>query len=399
MARSRPFRTLSIVALRPISLLRGLLAVPAVADPPRRVWRDWALAAAIVIGSLIELAARDDVPRELVTLAVSAVLAGAVMWRRTHRLLAMLAAFGSIAVLSIVIHVVDDGVAGYYSMAFVLVVPYALFRWGSGREAAWGVPIMLVGWLVGITTDPGPIGDAIGGLIILVIPPLIAVEVRQLRQARLRAIGDARVAERELLARELHDTVAHHVSAIVIQAQAGRAVAPSNPGAAVEALAVIEDAASRTLGEMRTLVAALRDDAEHAATTPQRGVADIARLGDVMSEHAPIEVTLTGDLDELSPSLDAALYRIAQESITNATRHAVGATRIDVRVTGEPDAVHLTVRDDGRGTSPDSDGDSGFGLIGMAERAKLLGGSVAAGRADSAGWTVEARLPRVRSTT
>ena len=398
MERSVRFRTLSIVALRPISLLRSLLAVPAVADPPRRVWRDWALVAAIVIGSAIEMATRDDVPYEVVTLAVSVLLAAAVMWRRTHRLPAMLVAFGSIAVLSIAVRVIDGGVAGYYSMAFVLVVPYALFRWGSGREAAWGIPIMLGGWLVGITTDPGTLGEAIGGLIVLVIPPLIAVEVRQLRQARLRAIDDVRVAERELLARELHDTVAHHVSAIVIQAQAGRAVAPTDPGAAVEALAVIEDAAARTLGEMRTMVAALRDENERAATAPQRGVADIARLGDALSGRTPVDITMTGDLDELPPSLDAALYRIAQESITNATRHAVGATRIDVRVSGEPDAVHLTVSDDGRGTLS-ADGDSGFGLIGMAERAKLLGGSVTAGRSGSHGWTVEAQLPRVRSAS
>ncbi len=378
--------------------LQSFLAEPAVADPPARVWRDWVIAAAIVIGSALEAVFRTDVPWKIPTLVVSVLVAASVMWRRTHRLPMMLLAFGSIDALSIAVRMADVGVFGYYSMAFLLVIPYALFRWGSGREAAWGVLIMLVGWIVGITTDPGPISEAIGGLIVLTIPPVIGIQVRQFYSSRLQAIDQARLAERELLARELHDTVAHHVSAIAIQAQAGRAVADTNPGAALEALAVIEDAASRTLAEMRTMVSALRHDGEQAVTTPQRGVADIERLSGLAAGGPPVDVQLTGDLRDLSPSLDAALYRIAQESITNASRHAVGATRIDVRVVGEPDGVRLTVSDDGRGASVLGDSGDGFGLVGMTERAKLLGGSVTAGRSGSRGWVVDAVLPRDRAS-
>ena len=148
------------------------------------------------------------------------------------------------------------------------------------------------------------------------------------------------------LARELHDTVAHHVSAIAIRAQAGRVVARSDPAAALDALVVIEEEASRTLAEMRDLVGALRRGTE-ADLAPQRGVADIERLTDSSGPLPHVAVELSGDLEGLRPSLDATLYRLAQESITNAVRHARHATRIQVTVRGEPACVRLTVGDDG----------------------------------------------------
>ena len=193
------------------------------------------------------------------------------------------------------------------------------------------------------------------------------------------------------MARELHDTVAHHVSAIAIQAQAGRTAA-SRPDAAVDALGAIEEEASRTLAEMRAMVGALRQG-EEPELAPQRGVADIHRLARGAGEGPRVDVELAGDLDGLRPSVDAALYRLAQESITNAVRHARHATRIDVRVTGDNDDVRLTVRDDGDGPSG-ADWSLGYGLVGMTERAMLLGGTLEAGPGADGGWTVNALLPR-----
>ena len=198
--------------------------------------------------------------------------------------------------------------------------------------------------------------------------------------------------EREQLARELHDTVAHHVSAIAIRAQAGRALAPSRPEAAVDALEVIEEAASRTLVDLRALVGTLRDGDE-AALAPQRGVLDVQRLAHGPRDGPRVDVQLTGDLDDLPPLVGAAIYRIAQESVTNAVRHASHATRIDVRVTGHDDCVRLIVRDDGDAVSSAPDRSSGYGLVGMSERAALLGGTLESGAADS-GWMVTAVLPR-----
>jgi signal transduction histidine kinase len=192
--------------------------------------------------------------------------------------------------------------------------------------------------------------------------------------------------------RELHDTVAHHVSAIAIQAQAGRSVAGANPGAAVDALAVIEEEASCTLTEMRLMVGVLRRG-EESELAPQQGVADIGRLARKADDWPRVDVELLGDLDDLMPSVEAAIYRLAQESITNAVKHARHATRINVRVAGDDDWVHLTVRDDGDANSA-SRISSGYGLVGMTERATLLGGTLEAGPSSDKGWTVNAMLPR-----
>jgi signal transduction histidine kinase len=198
--------------------------------------------------------------------------------------------------------------------------------------------------------------------------------------------------EREQLARELHDTVAHYVSAIAVRAQAGRTLAATQPAAAVDALEVIEEAASRTLTELRAIVGALRDGDE-ADLAPQRGVADIARLASA-ADGPRVDVELSGDLEGLQPILGAAVYRIAQESITNAVKHARHATRIEVRVSGDRDCVRLTVRDDGDPAPSGTDPAAGYGLAGMSERAALLGGTLEAGPGAGSGWTVTAVLPR-----
>jgi signal transduction histidine kinase len=185
--------------------------------------------------------------------------------------------------------------------------------------------------------------------------------------------------------------VAHHVSAIAIQAQAGRTVAGSDPAAATRALDIIEGEASRTLAEMRTMVGVLRRG-EAADMAPQPGVADIARLA-TESGVPRVRVEISGDLGQLRPSVDAAMYRLAQESITNARRHARNATTISVQVSGDKSSIRLTVHDDGEKPIPVDD-TIGFGLAGMAERAKLLGGSFTAGPHPSRGWHVEAVVPR-----
>ena len=196
------------------------------------------------------------------------------------------------------------------------------------------------------TAIGGNVGELAAGPLLLSLPAALGAAVRYRDSSRLREADQIRLREREQLARELHDTVAHHVSAIAIRAQAGRTLAATRPGAAVEALEVIEEAASRTLTDLRALVGALRDG-EDADLAPQRGVADIERLAATPGDGPRVDVQLAGDLDDLRPLVGAAIYRIAQESITNAVRHARHATRIDVRVTGDRDCVRLTVRDDG----------------------------------------------------
>lgn len=252
--------------------------------------------------------------------------------------------------------------------------------------------LMFGAWVVSFFSTENTVGDIIGGGIILLFAPLLALEIRFYSRWREQQIEQAKAGEREVIARELHDTVAHHVSAIAIQAQAGLTVAKTSPEAAITALEIVEEQAARTLDEMRSMVGSLRD-AETASMAPQPGVQDIARLDDTSREAPHVTVELTGDLTDLRPSVDAALYRVAQESITNATRHARNAKTVTVHVDGNDESIHLTVSDDGERVST-ADGHNGYGLLGMAERAKLLGGSFTAGPGARRGWVVSATIPR-----
>jgi len=369
---------------------------PRVADPPRRVWRDWALLSVLAPAAVVEIVVRSDIVWPPFSLGLTLAMLPMLLWRRTHPLLATAGVFGTISVVNIVTVIAGVGSVGLYTLAAMLILPYALFRWGSGREAAIGLAFMAAAFVTGSIVDSTSIGDVIGGAIVILFPAELGAVVRYQANLRQQAIEQARSSTREQLARELHDSVAHHVSAIAIQAQGGRAAAAADPEKAVDVLGVIEEEAARALAEMRNMVGALRDD-EKVDFAPQPGVTDIERLAELDlggNGTAPrIEVELQGNLFALQPSVDTALYRLAQESITNALRHARNASRVLVRVVGEEDSIALTVEDDGVHNPPPVT-TSGFGLVGMAERAKLLGGTLDAGPRQGRGWTVNAVLPR-----
>jgi signal transduction histidine kinase len=375
------------------SVVRSLRNEPRAAAPPVRVWRDWALVAVLVPTAVLEGILRTDVAWRPVALGLAVALVFPLLWRRTHPLAVVAVLFGAVIVLNLATLI--DGPAtsvGLYTMIYVLLVPYTLLRWGSGREVMIGLSIIVVAGLLGIASDFNGFGEAAAGFVFLMFPAVLGALVRFWTTSRTREIDQVRLREREQLARELHDTVAHHVSAMVIRAQAGRVVAPSDPGAALDALRVIEDEGSRTLAEMRIMVGALRDR-EDADLAPQNGIADIERLAGSLDDEPRVQVRLTGDLAALSPAVGAATYRIAQESVTNALRHARNATRIDVQVVGEDHAVRLTVHDDGEPVHASSVA-PGYGVVGMTERAALLGGTLAAGPRPDHGWVVDAVLPR-----
>jgi len=379
---------------------RSLWAEPRVPDAPGRVWRDWALVSALVPVVVLEGALRQDLVWRTVSIAVALALLPTLLWRRTHPLQCVVAAFGLIAVVDVASLILGDHWRGLDANVFVILLVYALFRWGSGRDAVIGlavlsIPVLLIAVDAQMHADGAevPLGEVGQGALFLLLVAAVGASVRYADKARRRGMEQMRLLEREQLARELHDTVAHHVSAIVIRAQAGRVVASTDPGAAVDALVVIEQEASRTLAEMRSMVGALRQG-EEPDFTPQRGVAQVDDLATSPGERPRVEVELSGDLDGLRPSVDAAIFRLAQESITNAVRHARHATRVQVAVRGEPDCVRVTVHDDGDPAPFDPRTATGFGLVGMAERTKLLGGTLEAGPTRNRGWTVTAVLPR-----
>ena len=375
----------------------SLWAAPRAPHPPARVWRDWALVAVLVPAVVLEVILRDDLASQPLALVLGVALVLTLLWRRTSPLTVVVVGFGAMAAIHVVIILGDNSIE-LYTMAYVALLPYPLFRWGAGREAAIGIAIILVTLAISGFADDEFLHFAVFGATFYVFPPAAAgAWVRHIANSRLRDMDRVKVREREQLARELHDTVAHYVSAIAIQAQAGRTLAASQPDAAVEALEVIEQAASRTLTEMRNMVRVLREG-EEPDLAPQRSVDDIERLAHSTGDRPRVDVELSGDLDDLRPSVEAAIYRIAQESITNAVRHARHATRINVSVTGDDDYVHVTVRDDGDASSTGRNS-SGFGLAGMTERATLLGGTLEAGPGSDKGWMVNAVLPRAGSIT
>nr|WP_255499383.1 histidine kinase [Aeromicrobium senzhongii] len=332
-------------------------------------------------------------PLRVLSVILVVALAPLLLWRRTHPLAVVATVFGVIALTDIALLVAGAPALDVNTLLFVLLLAYSLFRWGSGREVVAGLAIIAVPATLAIVVSWTGFAEAIGGVAVLFSAFALGWAVRAQHGARERWLEQVKSQERVLLARELHDTVAHHVSAIAIHAQAGRVLAAISPSASLEALEVIEVEASRTLVEMRTMVRVLRNEAP-VDYAPQRGVADLELLSGASPAGPRVAVTVSGDLVALPAAIDAAVFRIAQEAVTNALRHARNATLVDVRVVGEPTTVSLVVRDDGDPGGPDPAPDAGFGLTGMVERALLLGGACQAGPCPDRGWVVSATLPR-----
>lgn len=372
--------------------LRAIRDEPAMPDPSGPGLRDWTYTTLVVTASLIEGLLRPDVPARALSIVLTIGLAFTLPWRRTRPLLMVALAFGVFFVVDLVALLTGGEPVGLYAVAgVVLVLPYALLRWSSGRQILLGLVVIVAFILLAVTTDFTTIGEAIAGFTIALLPAAIGAAVRFQAGSLAGELERAKLLERQQLARELHDTVAHHVSAIAIQAQAGQAIATQDAPGATEALRRIEEEAKRTLREMRAIVGALRDGDDMADLAPQPGVADIRSLASGTCDP-PVSVELAGDLDALPAPVEAALYRLAEESVTNAATHARNATRIEVSVVSSQEGVRLVVTDDGEGPADRSP--HGFGIAGMAERVARLGGHLQVGPDPRSGWRVEALVPR-----
>ena len=370
--------------------LRSLWAEPRAAAVPERVSRDWVLVGVLMVTALLEGVLRDDVAWRPVVTIVAVGLAPVLLWRRTHPLVCVVVGFGTGMALGLASQLAGIPGVGLNTMIYILVLAYALVRWGSGREIVIGLAVVLIAAVVSIATDYSGPAELFGGFGVLVAAAAGGAAFRYRAESRRRALDQIRSQERVALARELHDIVAHHVSAIAVQAQAGRAMARQRPEAGLEALAAIEGEASRTLAEMRAMVRVLRDGAP-AEYAPQHGVADLMSLA--RRDSVPVvDVELPDDLDQLPLQVDTAVYRLAQEALTNALRHARNASRVEIRVVEGAGRLRLRVTDDGR-IDPARSASHGFGLLGMTERVQLLGGTLRAGPAPEGGWTVDAELP------
>jgi signal transduction histidine kinase len=207
--------------------------------------------------------------------------------------------------------------------------------------------------------------------------------------------------ERARIARELHDVVAHHISMIAVQAETARLTTPGMPDDGAKRLLAIGDTARAALTEMRRLLGVLREDAGTETTRqPQPGLHQLNELIDE-SRHsggAGTRLIVRGQVGPLDPGVELTAYRIVQEALTNARRHAPGAA-VDVELDYGDDALRLRVRDNGPGPPTGTSAArsaAGHGLLGMRERAAAVGGDLRAGPAPVSGFLVEALLPAPR---
>ncbi|MFI7599264.1 sensor histidine kinase [Actinoplanes sp. NPDC049681] len=378
------------------SLFRSAWDEPRPPAAPARVWRDWALTAALVVLIPLEAVLRPALPARIAGAALLLALLPTLLWRRTRPLAAVAVAFGTTALLPLVTGGISPEL---FTMAYLLLLPYALVRWGSGREIGLGAAVIAAKIIVAVAISQLVLDDALTGLIVMSAVTALGLALRNRARARARELDQVKLLERERLARDLHDTVAHHVSAMAIRAQAGLATAPGDPGAATDALRLIETEAAQALAEMRAMVRVLRQG-EPVDLAPSPGIHDVTTLARQARGGPEVDVRITGDVTGVPPSVGAAVYRLAQESVTNARRHARHASRIEVRVDAGAQAVNLRVSDDGDGGGPVRPGGGGrgrpgggYGIPGMVERAGLLGGTCAAGPEPGRGWTVTATLP------
>jgi signal transduction histidine kinase len=226
----------------------------------------------------------------------------------------------------------------------------------------------------------------------------IGLVLREIDTRRRAAVEDVRSAERMELARELHDVVAHHVTGIVVAAQAAALVARTSPDDVDRALAAIEHAGTDALTAMRQMVGVLRGQDNEGARSPGAELAEVRTLVHRFDPDARlVRFTTDPGLEHavLPPGVAATGYRVVQEALTNVRRHAPEAATVEVDVRIREEALLVSVRNDGVTPVPVSGrtGGGGFGLVGMGERVAALDGTLAAGPTGPGMWTVSARLP------
>lgn len=368
-----------------------------------RAHRELILVLGLTIAAEIELALAPITGSERRALMpLGLVLAGSLFWR-TRVPLAVLALnlLGWILIDVVVV----DRATGESGDPVVLGAVLGVSIYSVGAHTRPGVPMLgglaLVAAMVVLGTfseTESDFGDVVFFSVVFGGVWLAGRAIRR-RRARERELlvdveQSARAAvleERTRIARELHDIVAHAISVIVLQARGARHELDADPAAVRGAIDSIERTASQALGEMRRLLSMLRADDESVPMAPQPTLAQVGALAAQVSDAGlAVEVRVEGAHRELPPGVDLSAYRVVQEALTNALKHA-GPARATVVLRYLPDALEIEVADTGAGT-PNGDG-SGHGLAGMRERVAVFGGEIESGPRPGGGFEVRARLP------
>jgi signal transduction histidine kinase len=367
----------------------------------------------IVLGAglgLLEAVLRRDVEDAPTSplwfvLGVQLALTLPLLARRYHRFFVPLGIF----VIAGAVSFIDGDVVPFTFPAFLALLTSAVLlgMLEDRRRALAGIAIADAIALVAVRNDPEhPTEDFIFIPLIFAIVWLAGMALgRTLQQAAaahdrarraeeereeeaLRAVAE----ERQRIARELHDVVAHSVSVMTVQAGGVRRLLREDQRRERDALATIEATGRQALADMRRMLGVLRDANEQPALlTPQPGMGALGGLIQQAREAGlPVEYRVTGEPAPLPPGVDLSAYRIVQEALTNALKHA-GPARARVTVRYQADGVEVEVADDGAGST--NGAGSGHGLVGMHERVAVYGGELESGPQPGGGFTVRARLP------
>ena len=371
---------------------------------PHHPWRlDLLIAVAFLIEGELEVLFLMDGAKYAWIAAIAQVgIAAGLALRRTAPLLALLLTLASfLGFQPLGLDVNDNVFSAFFAVLFVL------FSFGLheriGHRVAIGMVAAFLANAIAQVIDPYPsaVMDFVtGGLVIACGPILLGRVIRsrselnrtlrskaeQLRLARRDEAERAAVEERSRIAGELHDVVAHAMSAMVIQAAGARRLAPKDPARAREAFVAVEETGREALAEIRRLLGVLRREDEEIALAPQPSLRHLDGLvRRSCAAGLPVELTVDGDVRELPPGVDLTAYRLVQAALTGALEQGA-AGRAEVKVRYAPDSIELQVLDDGASVSERP-------LLGARERVGLYGGRLNAGRRRSGGHAVRAYLP------
>ena len=377
------------------------------AAPHARALTGGLLALAAVVQAVAWAAVSSAASSVVPNAALSALLALA----STVPLIFLRGAAAAIAITAAnVLAIATFGTATAAGIAAQVIAVYELGREGGPRRGGaqlLAVCLTLPFLILALTSHGG-----VSAVLLTALVPAAAgtgIALRARREADVQTAASEVLAdtltehmargERARIARELHDVVAHHISMIAVQAETARLTTPGLPAAGAERLTEIGDTARAGLTEMRRLLGVLREDADATVADrhPQPGLPQLTELIDTAREASGTGTRLivSGAVAECDPGVELAAYRIVQEALTNARRHAPGAA-VDVELSYGDDALRLRIRDNGPGPGTELASGTeppGHGLLGMRERALAVGGSLRTGVAPGGGFCVEAVLP------
>ena len=386
---------------RPVRLYRDLVAIRDLIDR----WGDAALAVALGALYLVEIFTSPEFEGErAVSVLPALIFCASLGWRRRWPLVPLVLGFGLIEFSNLQVQALAE--TGSFLFGVIIAI-YSAGAYAKGAIAvvSLGVVALMIPFAA---IEPGQaftVGD-VAFFVMFFGGPFAGGRIMRWRRARehsLEARADELEQESELrtrqaialerarIARELHDVVSHAISVVILQARGARRVLTQDEPQVSDALDAIERSSTEALAEMRRLLGLLREDDETSALSPRPTLRRIDELvASVTSAGMPVELCVEGELGELPPGVDVSAYRIVQEALTNALKHA-GPAQVHVYIRRRDVDLEVEILDDGVGTGNGDRG--GHGLIGIRERVAVYGGQLDAGQRPDGGYALRARIP------